>query len=694
VQYEPEYARRLLAVQEASDLHWYPRAKRYDAGRVLEVSIRGVFPSVAGHARLELESAVGGGFAGQVYRAKLIELEPETARELGMQVGQSYAVKIMVPASGFRRAFRNVMYWLGYQARFSAQLLASAARAGALMQKLVRREAGARFGDERCVVDIYATFFDEGLGSYGEISEWVDGRNWQFEIDDEIQTRGKRKASEATMSREYLAKKEFMARLVDLFHDMGCGELARQYEWWSCKSQPNVLKRLDAGDDPAAGLTALDFRPGLALLWWLPMSPVDIRLAFKGLLRGDLVQFDRCDIMRLQAYCEARADRFKDMKAVLCELVDADREYRCSVPDVTHHHFRLLSDAALRGRIRSGCVEAWRNTGLVDEDHAGRLETSFPAFAWFWTAGLVPLLGRLCRRLWGNPAYRRHIGSLLGEFNYFGRALRASQARCLLDWYRGGAADAAGCDRYLRHPLMFACVRFSIGLLPPPKLRRFLTDRSFAWRATRDAVMFPVRFYRDAGFRVEWLTNEVEDGARRGMLTAAEREHILERIPDPFIQKYLKCVAVHFCTLPVTQIVSFMVAVYAYWKFGDTWQESLKWAAGIIVAFQFLPISPGSLVRGLYVAYLIVRERNIKNYWIAMLLSFWHYIGYLSFPIQMVGEFPGLARYMAGRWATKMVGIVPVFGEEGALFEHWAFDTFFNRPVSLKKRLRGAEHRG
>ena len=54
----------------------------------------------------------------------------------------------------------------------------------------------------------------------------------------------------------------------------------------------------------------------------------------------------------------------------------------------------------------------------------------------------------------------------------------------------------------------------------------------------------------------------------------------------------------------------------------------------------------------------------------------------------MVGEFPGLARYMAGRWATKMVRIVPVFGEEGALLEHWVFDTFFNRPVSLWKRLR------
>jgi hypothetical protein len=84
----------------------------------------------------------------------------------------------------------------------------------------------------------------------------------------------------------------------------------------------------------------------------------------------------------------------------------------------------------------------------------------------------------------------------------------------------------------------------------------------------------------------------------------------------------------------------------------------------------------------------MIRERNIRDYWIAVLISFWHYVGYLAFPIQMVAKFPALSRLMAGRWATQMVGIIPVFGERGALLEHWVFDTFFNLPITLRRRFR------
>ncbi|GAI69095.1 unnamed protein product, partial [marine sediment metagenome] len=35
-------------------------------------------------------------------------------------------------------------------------------------------------------------------------------------------------------------------------------------------------------------------------------------------------------------------------------------------------------------------------------------------------------------------------------------------------------------------------------------------------------------------------------------------------VNEPFIQKYLKSLAVHICTLPVTQIVSFTVAGIYY----------------------------------------------------------------------------------------------------------------------------------
>jgi hypothetical protein len=179
------------------------------------------------------------------------------------------------------------------------------------------------------------------------------------------------------------------------------------------------------------------------------------------------------------------------------------------------------------------------------------------------------------------------------------------------------------------------------------------------------------------------------------MLTSKEEDHILSRVSDPYIQKYLKCVAVHLCTLPATQIVSVTAGgaafCYTHFVMGWSWEKSALLFTAIVAAAQVLPISPGSILRGIYVLYLMIRERNIRNYWLAAPLSFVKYLGYLAFPLQMVKEFPAFSRFMAGRWATKMVGFIPVFGEQGALLEHWVFDTFFNMPLSIKRKFTRSE---
>jgi hypothetical protein len=110
--------------------------------------------------------------------------------------------------------------------------------------------------------------------------------------------------------------------------------------------------------------------------------------------------------------------------------------------------------------------------------------------------------------------------------------------------------------------------------------------------------------------------------------------------------------------------------------------------------FQVIPISPGSIARGCYTTSLVIHERNFKDYNIALFLSFFKYIGYLAFPIQMTYRYPALARFMAGHWATEMVHIVPVFGERGALLEHWVYCLFYNWPLTIRRRMaRRAEIR-
>ena len=680
-----EQIKRLQTIVDDAALFSRHAPKLYDDGHVFDIDIRGVSPATTGRAKLVAEKFVGGGFAGQVYRSRLTELDLDGEPIPGLEVGGTYAVKIMIPPSGGKRLFRNTLYWLAYQGAFSAQVNEDAARTGAIWQKLIRRGSKIRFGDERSVRDIHATFFDAALGSYGEINEWVEGRNWKFEVDDHIFSRGKQTPGEETHSCEYLAKKRFMAGLVRLFHDMGAPELARQYEWWSAKSQPNVMKRFDAGEGPSDGLVALDFRAGLALMAFLPMSPVDFALIVRGLRRGKTAQFDEGDLDMLEAFCDEHAGEFADLRPALEELKQADPAYRASLPG-NHSVTRLLFDGGVRRSVRAGLVQGWKVRRLVDDEHAEKLVRSTFAFPLFVLAGFLPFVGKHLRRLWGNAEWRRHFVAFFTSCGYMRRTVRAAQAERLIDWYRDGHIGRRGIDHYLKYPTNFWCICVFPGMLPlSGKAHRFLTDWTYAWESIKEAVIYPVRFYRDAAFRVEWLTKETEDGAREGMLTPEEKAHILERVPDPFIQKYLKCVAVHVCTLPITQVISVVVAIYAAVRFGKTWAEGLAYAGGVLAAFQFLPVSPGSFVRGTYVLYLMIKERNWRNYWLALIVSYWHYVGYLGFPLQMVKEFPTLARFMGGRWATKMTGFIPVFGEGGALLEHWVFDVFFNVTLTVRR---------
>ncbi|MGZ7065648.1 MAG: hypothetical protein ACXVI6_04760, partial [Candidatus Aminicenantales bacterium] len=176
---------------------------------------------------------------------------------------------------------------------------------------------------------------------------------------------------------------------------------------------------------------------------------------------------------------------------------------------------------------------------------------------------------------------------------------------------------------------------------------------------------------------------------RNGMLTPEEAAHINGQIKEPFIQKYLKSLAIHLLLMPTTHVVALIVAFFYVRLHPElTWQQATLATGVIFGIFQIIPISPGSLARGIYTSSLILRERNFKDYSIAFGLSFFKYIGYLAFPIQMAYRYPDLARFMAGHWATSAVHIVPVFGEKGAWLEHFVFDAFYNFPLTVQRRVR------
>ncbi len=670
------------------------RRRRYDAGDVLTLSLTTAWPETSAVGVFRIGKFAGGGFAGQVYRCVLesIEFEDAAADDGTLTPGGVYAVKILVPPGRFAVWFRNGVYRIAFQAPFSAQVLHSACRSGLLWPKVLRLAAAETFGTAWAVADTYASFHDSDMGAYGEVREWVEGRVWRLESDLSPHKRRNWRDVDPleTESPEYVAKHQFMVRLVRMLHAIGAHELARQYEWSTLKSQPNVLKRHGAGDHPAAGLCAVDFRAGLALVPFLPMSPGDLRLIIKGLRRGVLAQFDRCDFKTLRAYAVAHPAAFAGQEGLLAALEHYDRAYRRRMPDVTHQGWRLLVEPALRADVREGLVAGYRGAGLVDAAMAERLCRGGWRFILFYLVGAVPLAGRLVRRLWGCQAYRAHVKALWTRLEYLRRSGRASAAGTAVEWHRAGRVGEAHARHIADHVALCWVERLTVGLLPV-FLHRWLCE---PWTVSRRVRVFSgyIRcFLTDAAFREAWLREQIESGRRDGMLHEDEADAILRQIGDPFIAKYLKSVGVHLAFLPVTQVVSVsvgvIVAMHTYAATRDATAAGVKFAM-ILGIFQVLPISPGSICRGLYVVYLMIRERNFRGYAVAAPLSFVKYIGYLAFPIQMASSYPALSQFMAGRWATSAVHVVPVFGERGALLEHYVFDLFFNRSRVIGRRMR------
>ncbi len=714
-EYSVPTVRELERVFRAQKLFRPPRTKRYEPAEILDLALNAVWPSRPARIKLRVEKFVGGGFAGQVYKVALLDLETPEGPVAGLEKGRSYALKIFIPPSGFSRTVRNIIFGVGFQGPFSLQVNPDAARAGALWQKFIRRGALERFGTERAVVNVLGTLVDPVLGSCGELSEWVDGRLWRYEVDDNLFQRmawkpGRRE--EGLGSPEYRAKKSFMKELVGLMHDLGAHELARQYEWWTLKSQPNALKRLESEDDPRRGLVAVDFRAGMVLLPFLPQCPADFKLILRGFARGSVVQFDRGDLGRLEAFVAARPHLFEDMKGALEELKAAEKKYRESLPDVTHHHVRLITKPGLWRSIARARIRGWQIRKKIDARLAQSLAERWPSYMLFllmgvlpvltpalflaeypgretalWFLWLAPLLGPLVRKLWGRADFRKHIGKLVSSPGYVRRAFIGKSTEMLAGWHRSGRITEKRALSLLRRPWLIPFnVPFSV---LPPGLHRFLTDGAY-FRARLDFVFRrPFRLYFRPEVREQWLRDMIAEGGKNGMLTAAESERILSQIREPFIQKYLKSLAVHVLTLPVTQIVSVIIAfIYVRAHPEMTWQQSTVAAGVILGLFQVVPLSPGSFLRGLYTTLLIFKERNFRDYKMAFAISYFKYIGYLAFPLQMAYRYPELARFMAGHWATGAVHIVPVFGERGAWLEHSVFDLFYNYPLSLGKRIR------
>jgi hypothetical protein len=281
---------------------------------------------------------------------------------------------------------------------------------------------------------------------------------------------------------------------------------------------------------------------------------------------------------------------------------------------------------------------------------------------------------------------------MLTSPRYFLRASRARIAESLIRWHRQGRVSETRALSLAESPLRFY-LHLPLSVLPPG-LHRMLTDKAVFKHRLYLIFVRPIRLYFKAEERKKWLRDMLAAGERNGMLSRTEAARIDAQVDEPFIQKYLKSLAIHIVLMPTTHVVALIVAfIYLRFHAEMTWQQATLTTGVIFALFQIIPISPGSIARGIYTTSLILRERNFKDYSIAFWMSFFKYIGYFSFPVQMAYRYPDLARFMAGHTATSAVHIVPVFGEKGAWLEHTVFDLFYNFPLTIRHRIKARARR-
>ncbi|MBW2238053.1 MAG: hypothetical protein JRF39_03225 [Deltaproteobacteria bacterium] len=75
--YSIEVCKTLAARFHDAGLHRPMRVARYDPGETLVYDVTGVAGGKQGRVRAIVEKFVGGGFAGQVYRVKVVEIHAQ-----------------------------------------------------------------------------------------------------------------------------------------------------------------------------------------------------------------------------------------------------------------------------------------------------------------------------------------------------------------------------------------------------------------------------------------------------------------------------------------------------------------------------------------------------------------------------------------------------------------------------------------
>jgi hypothetical protein len=644
-----------------------------------------VFSPSGQHIGLEIfviQAYAGSGFAGQVYRASPVGGVLRSTAGIGAT--QPVAIKILKPKSRWKRVFRDLLYYCSYQTSYTPRLREPAVRSGLIWQELLRAAAKIEFGFASAVARPLGYYWDNEQTSYVEVHDWIEGRPVCYEADDEIflnRNRGVGKPARTEMAR----KKRFMLAMVNLCNQIGAVGLARQYEWYTLVSQANVLSRAKPAGD-GLEFTGIDFRPGLAVPFFLPLSPVHLRMALNGIRRGVFVHFDEVDFERLDKFVADNSKAHASLSRLCRQLKQDDQRYRSSSPDLWHAGFQRLSNPEIRGAIAHGLVQDWCKLDGVTSDTALRLQRNPLAFLLFYLLNLIPLVGGFFQRILGSARYRRHLKYLILDRVYFAEVFAASKSCDLLAWLDDARISESRLKTLARSNLFYFLNKVVLSWLPS-RLHRLVSDGEVFRRYLFDLVVHPIRLLVKAEYRKVWLTDIIHWQHKRGIVTLSQMDELLEQVAEAHRQGFIRDLGFTIGLEIFSKLVYALLAAYGV-------------SSGDFVPFAITvlgPVPPSGFVRTGYVLFLLIwefprmiRQEGNKLFLtraLGLLIAPWRVVGNFFAPFEMFVYCPDLSLLLADYYVSSMVGAIPVLGGRGQLLEYWAFQLVFNVPLSLRKQV-------
>jgi hypothetical protein len=420
--------------------------------------------------------------------------------------------------------------------------------------------------------------------------------------------------------------------------------------------------------------------------FFLPLSPVHAKIILNGLKRGVFAHFDEVDFDKLDTYLATHVNEFKHADGLIQKLKEDDARYRSGLPNLWHVRTRFLRDKNLRQRAQEESIRDWQRLGKVSDEEAKKLRDNSRRYALYLILDNVPFVGQPLLRLLSSEQYREHIRRILRTPAYLKEVIEVQKASDLLAWNDGHRITRERAMTLANSTPRYLLEKSTLGW-QPKRVHRLATDAQARRKLVDNVVINPVRLCVNREYRQVWLLDIIEQQAEKGVVAPEQLERLREQVGEARMQGFIRDLGFAAGFEAASKILYVALAAYAL-----SAKDFLPLAVAVLG-----PISPSGIARAAYVLAQLARNlpHIVKNKDRKLLLTRalgtvsapWRVVGNVFAPLEMFAYYNDMSLLLGDYYVSKIVNAIPVFGGEGKLLEHWAFQASYNLPISARRAV-------